>query len=248
MANNNCKLSYSALADCYEYLLSYCDYPKWSQYLLKCLKEFDAKKSGLDIACGSGYFTRAIKKAGYKVVGVDISEEMLSEAKERSLKENLDITFLKQDVTSLKSFEKYDFVTCINDGINYVPKEKLKKVFTNVHKVLNKNGLFLFDFSSEYKLKQVIANNMFGEDDEDVSYLWFNTLLDDSVKMELTFFKRKGDVYIRQEETHVQYVHKTEDVEKLLSECGFTVKRKCGLYDEELTLETQRIVFIATKN
>ena len=41
----------------------------------------------IDIACGQGYFSRALASAGAKVTGADISSELIAKAKERSPKE-----------------------------------------------------------------------------------------------------------------------------------------------------------------
>ena len=112
---------------------------------------------------------------------------------------------------------------------------------------LKKGGVLLFDISSEYKLKHILANNLFGEDTDDVTYLWFNTLNDDSVKMELTFFVKEADVYKRQDEAHVQYLYSADEVVGLLTEVGFEVVEVSGHLGEELKADSQRNNFIAIK-
>ena len=72
--------AYSALAPYYEQLITSCDYEQWSQYLFNKLNLYAKGKVGCDCACGSGYFTRKLKKAGYDVYGVDACEQMLVEA------------------------------------------------------------------------------------------------------------------------------------------------------------------------
>ena len=60
MKNN----AYSALAPHYEKLITSCDYEQWSQYVYNKVVEYAPIKTGCDIACGSGYFTRFMKKSG----------------------------------------------------------------------------------------------------------------------------------------------------------------------------------------
>ncbi len=243
MKNN----SYSVLALMYEKLISDCDYEKWSQYLLNLIKEYSCGVKGLDLACGSGIITRFLAKNGYRMSGMDYSEQMLTQAKLLSDKERLNVSYFKGDLNNLKTFEKYDFITCINDGINYVKQEKLVNCFKSIAKSLNTGGIFLFDVSSEYKLKSVIGNNMFGEDREDVSYLWFNTLKESSVEMDLSFFIKNGETYIKKEESHVQYIHIESEIESALVKAGLTLIKK-DEFGKEITEKSLRINYTVKKN
>ncbi|MDE7400622.1 MAG: class I SAM-dependent methyltransferase [Clostridia bacterium] len=216
------KESYTALGGWFEYLNADCDYLTWSQYLLNRIKSAGSYTSGLDIGCGNGYFTRALNKAGYKVDGVDISESMLSVARQKAAKEGVRCEFLCGDITKLKVCRKVDFCTAVNDCINYVPKDKLKTAFARVHAATNSNGAFFFDISSPNKIRNIIGENLFGEDGEDISYLWFNKQTKEGVQMDLTFFIKQADGrYERLEETHIQYAHSEEEVISALREAGF---------------------------
>ena len=239
--------AYSALAPHYDKLINSCDYEQWSQYVFNKISEYSKGKVGCDLACGSGYFTRFLKANGFDVYGVDNSEKMLLRANEISFEEKVIIDYQLQDIKKFKSFKKLDFVTIINDGMNYLNKTELKSAIKSIYSSLKSGGVLLFDISSAYKLKNVLADNLYGEDLDDVTYLWFNTLREDSVKMELTFFVKKDDVYLREDETHVQYIHEKEDVLCLLSEIGFDVVEVCGHLGEELKEDSQRINFIAIK-
>ncbi len=179
--------------------------------------------------------------------GMDYSEQMLTQAKLLSDKERLNVSYFKGDLNNLKTFEKYDFITCINDGINYVKQEKLVNCFKSIAKSLNTGGIFLFDVSSEYKLKSVIGNNMFGEDREDVSYLWFNTLKESSVEMDLSFFIKNGETYIKKEESHVQYIHIESEIESALVKAGLTLIKK-DEFGKEITEKSLRINYTVKKN
>ena len=53
---------------------------------------------------------------------------MLKKAINISVKENLSITYLKQNMKSLKLFEKVGFITCINDGLNYLNATDFEKL------------------------------------------------------------------------------------------------------------------------
>ena len=240
--------SYSAISKKYEILIKDCDYDKWSQYLLKVIKEYSKGNKGLDLACGSGIITRFLTTCGYKMTGGDISLEMLSQAKLQADKFKLNIPFYQVDLNRISLPDKYNFITIINDGINYVSQKNLSKVFNKLNKTLLKDGLLIFDISSEYKLREIIGNNMFGEDTEDFSYLWFNTLGQDFVTMDISCFTKKGENYVKSEEKHVQYIHKLKNVEEVLVENNFKIIAIQGDKGESLSETSQRINFIAVKN
>ena len=236
--------SYSALGRWFEYLNDDCGYEQWSQYLINTLKNAGAGANGADIGCGNGYFTRALTKAGYNMLGVDISPEMLNRAQELSFKEGVRSEFLLGDITKLKLNAKVDFAVAVNDCLNYVPQSKLKTAFSRVHSCLKKGGVFIFDISSAKKLKTVLGNNLFAEDREDITYLWFNTLSEGSVTMDLTIFERSEDgSYTRFDEQHVQYIHEENDIISALKEAGFEVKTEGHLGKEK----RERINFICTR-
>lgn len=239
------KESYSALGGRFEYLNADCDYLTWSQYLLNKIKSAGNYSTGLDVGCGNGYFTRAFNRAGYKVDGIDISPQMLSEAKRLAAKEGVRCEFLSGDITKLKVGKKVDFCTAVNDCVNYVPKNKLKTAFARIYAATNAGGAFFFDISSEYKIRKILGDNLFGEDREELSYMWFNRQTDDGVEMELTFFIRRDDgLYERADETHFQYAHTENEVICALKEAGFARVEAEGHLGGD---KTERIQFSAFK-
>ncbi len=237
--------SYSALGSWFEYLNDDCDYNLWSQYLVNKLKALNVGAYGCDVGCGNGYFTRALYRAGYCMKGVDISPQMLTVAKQKSVQEGMPIEFLLGDIAKLNLRPKVDFIVAVNDCVNYVSQDKLISCFKKLYSSLNSGGILLFDISSSNKIKNVLANNVFCEDREDISYMWFNTQGENCVHMDLTFFIREKDgKYIKAEESHTQYAHEEEDVLLALKEAGFKEVNSEGDLGKEKTF---RINFIAKK-
>ena len=242
------KESYAALGGKFEYLNSDCGYEQWSQYLIKTLKSLGAGASGVDIGCGNGYFTRALYKAGKEVCGVDISPEMLSKAEELAAKEGVRAEFLLGDITKLKLTRRVDFAVAVNDCLNYVPHNKLETAFKKVCGCLKKGGAFVFDISTEYKLKNVLGNNLFADDEDDITYIWFNKWLGDRVEMDITVFTAAGSgLFKREDERHIQYAHKIPDVVAALESAGFDVVRTEGHLGEPLESDSLRANFICIR-
>ena len=242
MKNN----AYDALADWFEYLNDDCGYEQWSQYLLSLLTANGAGKTGLDVGCGGGYFTRKLQKSGYEMTGIDCSGAMLSKAKESARKEGLDIPFVLGDVTNLKVLSRADFAVAINDCFNYVPPKKLLSAFKHVHGCLKKGGLFFFDISSERKLKNLPPVSI--DDREEVTYFSFNRVEEGRVDMDVSLFVREkgGEKYVRSDETHVQYIYTEEEILSALSAAGFDLLF-CGGHLGEEKAKTDRLEFLARR-
>ena len=241
--------SYTALSKFYEEIIYDDNYKNWMQFILKTVKDNALGNKGLDVACGSGILTRLLKKSGFDVTGIDISQDMLNVALQKSYQEKLNIKYLKEDMKTLKSFEKVDFITVINDGLNYVENKYLLKTFKNFYNCLKKGGVLIFDVSSLYKLKNVLGNNALYDDDDNLSYLWLNSYDEKSasVDISLSVFEKCGDVYKRHNETQVQYAHTVENLLEKLKETGFSLISVTDELGQPLKEDTQRILFVLKK-
>lgn len=202
-----------------------------------------------DLACGTGNITVPMAKRGYEMIGVDISEQMLSVAREKAIAENKDILFLNQDISKLDLYGTCDAFLCMIDGLNYIiePK-KIEYLFKRIKTCfLNPGGVLIFDVSSRYKLGTVIGDNTFVYDGEDVFYAWENKFVKkySLSKMYLNFFcKQKGGSYKRFYEEHIQRGHSVKELTTALKRAGFTkIEIFGGFGFEEVTDESERIIF-----
>lgn len=237
-------MSYSVLSKYYDRLMTDFDYDAYASFVLDNVQK-GAK--GLDLAAGSGEMTVRLSQAGFKMTGSDCSTEMLTVATEKSKKALQDILFLIKDLNCLTISKKYDFITAVCDGFNYVSSQKnMEKAFCEIHNALTDNGKFIFDISTCYKLKKVVGDNFFYEDYDDLTYLWSNTLFSNRVEMSLTFFEKDGQHYQRYDEEQTQFFYPNEKVISTLSKCGFSVQ----VFNEkfkELSDISQRMIVVATK-
>ena len=221
--------AYDFLADWFEFLNDDCDYAAWSQYFIDGLKARSAGTNGLEVGCGSGYFCRALARAGYHMTGADISDAMLSKATALAAKEGVSVQFLHADAAKLRVPSRYDFIIAPNDCYNYIPQNALPAAFKRAAESLKKGALFWFDISSAYKLREKIANNIFADDRDEVTYLSFNALKEDRVETDVTLFVRGEDgKFSRFDEKHVQYIHEEKDVLAALASAGFETERVEG--------------------
>lgn len=239
--------AYDHLAEWFEFLNDDCDYSSWSQYFIRGLAAHGAGKTGLELGCGSGAFARALTRAGYEMTGADVSLPMLDKAARLARAEGLTIPFLQLNAAALKLPRRVDFILAPNDCYNYLPQNKLASAFSHAANCLKKGGIFWFDVSSPYKIRNKIANNILADDRDEVTYLSFNHLYEDRVEMDVTLFVREGDGrFSRYDERHVQYIHEEASLRGLLEGAGFTLLACEGHLGEERAA-SDRLNFICRK-
>ncbi len=247
-------MEYEYLAGVYDHLMEDVDYTTWVDFIEKFIpKKGNPQESKiLELACGTGNITIPLGQRGYDITAVDRSIEMLSQAQQKSMELNLKQEFFQQDMLNLELERDYDGILCLCDGVNYIldPKD-LERFFRKVYSLLKKEGIFIFDISSFYKLKEILGDNTYGEDLGNITYLWenqFNEKLE-IVEMDLTFFElNKEGFYEKHKEFHVQKAHRRDILESLLLSIGFS---KVDMY-HELTGwpardDSQRIFFVCEK-
>ena len=142
----------------YDELMDDVDYEHWYLYIEEIFNELKVKPNDiLEMACGTGSLTYYLCKNGYNVTCFDKSTEMLSVAYNKLISFR-NIKILNQDMTSFSINKKFDCVISICDSINYIiDEDNLLKVFKNVNEHLKKDGLFIFDINSFYKLSNKIG-------------------------------------------------------------------------------------------
>ena len=243
---------YGEFAAIYDELMNDFDYQMWFKYIESIFEKYDHKgKNVLEMACGTGNLSEEIAKGDYNLTAFDLSDDMLVIG-DSKLNKYRNVRLLKQDMTDFDFREKFDSVISICDSINYILEERdLRKVFKNVYEHLEEKGLFIFDINSRYKLTEVIGNNSFVEDRENIFYTWenFYDIEDDIVEFYLTFFvSDDGENYVRFNEDHVEKPWKQERIVEILKEVGFSQVDIVEAFSfEEVNDKTERINFIVRK-
>ncbi|MCC8160363.1 MAG: class I SAM-dependent methyltransferase [Oscillospiraceae bacterium] len=241
--------SYSDFAYIYDSLMHRdIDYEKWADYIENIFTLYGVNPSLVcDLACGTGNITIPLARRGYDMTGVDISEDMLNIARSKS--EGLDILFLNQSMNDLDLYGTMGAFLCMIDGLNYIlPPKSLLKLFTRIKTCfIDDGGLFIFDISTEYKLKNIIGSNTFVHCDKNIFYTWQNRYIEKRKlsDMFLTFFVKQGKKYARFEERHLQRAHSVGELTFLLKKAGFT---SVDTFDElsfaAPNQNSERIVFV----
>ena len=245
-------MAYDIFARFYDSLTENVGYKKRADYFCRLLSSCNEQKGILlDLACGTGTLSIEFAKRGYDVIGVDCSVGMLSEARRKCAEAGHNILLLCQNAAELDLYGTIDFAVCALDSINHFSgADEVQTAFDKVSLFMNKGGAFVFDVNTVYKHKNILADNSYIYDFDDVFCAWQNTLNDDmSVDISLDFFSpAQNGLWERSTEEFTERAYPLEELEKMLVKSGFSVS---GIYDD-LTLDpvgpdSERAVFLARK-
>lgn len=205
--------------------------------------------SYLDVACGTGNVTIRLAEKFKDIYAVDLSEDMLREAFDKFKSKRIRGKVICQDMTELCLNKKFDLITSVLDSTNYIIEEDgIQRYFNAVYEHLNDDGIFIFDINSYYKLSEILGNNIYTYSEEEVFYTWENTFEDDLLSMFLTFFVKKGDLYDRFEEEHLERAYKEEEIESYLKNANLDIISKFdGYTNTDVQANSERIVYVVKK-
>lgn len=237
------KENYTVLAQFYDkFTQNECDYVGWAKYLCSVANRCGVREI-VDIACGTGKMTELLCNAGYDVIGVDASEQMLVVAQSKCR-----ARLVSEDMRRLELPHPVQMAVCVNDGVNYLRPKELVPFLARVAANLQSGAPFVFDVSSPYKLTHIVGDNVFYRDDSESTLLWSNTLREGSVVMDLTLFVRcENGLYERSDERHEQYIHGERALISALDEAGFELVEYTDSYGKALGETSQRLTFYAKK-
>lgn len=168
--------AYTSFARVYDLFMDNVPYEEWCDYITGLLNEYGISDGlVLDLGCGTGSMTELLAARGYDMIGVDASEDMLEIASEKRAASGRDILYLQQDMRSFELFGTVRAVVCLCDSINYLlDPEDLVTVFRLVNNYLDPGGIFIFDLSSEYKYRELLADRTIAENRDEGSFIWDN--------------------------------------------------------------------------
>lgn len=216
---------YKILAKYYDAFAGKKRYEEWKKLLNSTIKKYKVDKNfAVDLACGTGINSKALKDIGFKkVLGVDNSREMLIEA--RSKYKN--ISFIKKDFLNFNDnkFRNIDMVACFYDSLNYLLREpELKKAFLNVYNSLKIGGIFVFDLNTPGHAKGISGSKPSTFTSDDLFVIMNNEVKGDFWFLDLSILVRKNrNVFSLFKEIHTEKMYKEERVINLLKSVGFAI-------------------------
>ena len=252
MDNREKASSYEAFAYVYDNFMDNIPYEEWATYLVGLLKEYGVQEGIIaELGCGTGSMTHLLAKAGYDMIGIDNSIEMLEIAREKMMEPGDSILYLLQDMREFELYGTVHAIVSVCDSMNYVTeKEDLVEVFRLANNYLEPRGYFIFDLNTEYKYKNQLGTRTIAEDRENMSFIWDN-YYDENEKLNeyslSIFVQEDEDLYRKYEELHYQRAYSLEEVKEAIEEAGMEFVVAYDAFTHEAPKETSERIYIVAR-
>ena len=217
--------AYHALAASYDRLTNDVDYEATVEFYMQILEREGLKpRTVLDLACGTGSVTKILAEMGFSVTGVDMSEEMLTEAFMKVQDLPNPPRFICQKLQELYVPRGVDLAVCALDSLDYITNpDDCAEAIRRTYKALNPGGIFIFDVNTPEKLR-AMDDQIFLDEDDDVYCVWRGEFDEDTniCTYAMDLFQRSGNVWQRSYEEHCEYAYSQQQLTTYLKAAGFT--------------------------
>ena len=256
--------AYGDFAYVYDEFMDATPYEEWCDRIIKLIDRYgvsrpernakdllDSEKNlVVDLGCGTGTLTELLYQKGYDMIGIDNSESMLGVAMEKRAESGDEILYLLQDMRELELYSTVGTVISVCDSVNYILEEQeLLEVFSLVNNYLYPGGIFIFDFNTDYKYREIIGDTTIAENREDCSFIWENYYdPEDKInEYDLTIFVQEEDELFRRfTETHYQRGYTCEQMLRMVEQAGMKVLEiRDADTNQEVTDVSQRVYIVA---
>ena len=264
--------AYEKFASVYDLFMEDVPYDDWCACIVRKLREAGITEGIVcELGCGTGNMTARLAKAGYDMIGIDASEDMLAEAQQKELyrkhpelaaedaaadsgtAQTRDILYLEQDMREFELYGTVRAVVSVCDSLNYITEEEdLLQVFRLVNNYLDPGGLFLFDVNTPARY-EAIGDATIAENRPEGSFIWEN-YYDPEERLnqyDLTLFLPEetagaAPVYRKYEEIHLERAYDEKTICRLLEKAGLKLLAVTEAYtDGPVNNATERLLYVA---
>ena len=241
--------NYSAFAKYYDEMMDNIPYEEWKDYLIQLFYREGVKPgaSVTELGCGTGTMTALLDLDGFRMTGIDLSEEMLCVAREKFP----EIEFKQMDMRQLELPEPQDVIISVCDSMNYLENvDDLILVMKGVREALKPGGVFIFDLKTEFLFKYVIADRTYRDKGRGFSYVWKNHYDEESRVHTYDLAIRHKDSNGRRvvdREVHKQRVFTAAEIHQAAESAGFEKARAYGELSYEKPRKNDERVYICLK-
>lgn len=224
--------AYKKFARWYDAFMADIPYGQWAGYVIGKLKKYNVKpciEQGradgiiLELGCGTGSMSRYLCMEGYKVVGIDISADMVNEAK-RKIIPNFEPYVADMRAPLLEPGSCAGIVS-VCDSMNYLTtRVDLELTMKAAAYQLCDGGVFIFDMKTEEFYRSELGDNVFTDRAGRISYVWenhYNKRTNINI-YDITFYKKiAGNLCLSYTEHHRQRAYSKKFIKAAAQKYGF---------------------------
>ncbi|MBN2789590.1 MAG: class I SAM-dependent methyltransferase [Candidatus Delongbacteria bacterium] len=230
---------FNKIAQYYDMIMEPFDYNDLVDYLDDLIINAGGERTNiLDLGCGTSEELIYFRQLGYEVAGLDNSEEMINISKYK----HPGVDFFQADMTNFKLKRKFDNVISCFDTINYITdKNKLSRCFAATNKVMNADGIFIFDFNTVFGLINEWEGVRIEETDQffisyDSKFNYDTLILECKMKF---FIKEEEGKYASFNETHYERGYTSDEIKELLKLNGFKLVKLLPFLKKKAVKDTK---------
>ena len=203
-----------------------------------------------DLGCGTGDLTLMLAQAGYDMIGVDQSEEMLSVVRDKAdqLEMGDRLLLLQQDILELDLYGTIRAVVSTFDTYNHIPPDRFETAIRKAAFFMEEGGLFVFDMNTPYKHWEVLGENRYEIETPEARCLWQNHYDKENRRVEILLTIENMEEQETYHEDFYEYSYELGYVKKVLEQYGFQCLEMADGEDfGPLREKSQRVIFTARK-
>ena len=176
----------------------------------------------LELGCGTGNMTERLSLDGFRMTGIDLSEDMLEQAREKQ-DERSDIKYILADIRDIALPDKQDLVVSVGDTMNYLlTVNDLSLAMRSAYENLKPGGLFMFDLKTEFFFETEYDGRTFWGKADGIPYVWTNTYDKEKHIHEYHLTFRDGKFRnVKIEERHYQRTYTAKEIAEAAKRAGF---------------------------
>jgi ubiquinone/menaquinone biosynthesis C-methylase UbiE len=213
--------SFRLVAPYYDELMKQVPYRMWVGYYLLLLSHQNQKpRRILDVCCGTGTMCELLTEEGFEMAGVDLSAEMIREARKKAGRNRQSIRYEVGDAAEFEMGETYEAAFSFFDSLNNIlDPEHLQRAFIQIGKHIEPGGSFIFDVNTAYAFETQLFDQENLKLGNAIRYQWRGDWDPKTQIITVTMnFWKGGEEFT---EIHRQRAYSDEELRGMLDRAGF---------------------------
>lgn len=222
--------SFNLIAPYYDQLMKPVPYSEWVEYYQLLLAVLDNyPKTVLDIGCGTGAMCELLTAEGFEMTGIDLSPEMIEQAKRKRDASELVIDYHVADASDFELDKTFEGALSFFDSLNNILEpERLASAFHSIFRAIKPGGCLIFDMNTAYAFQEEMFTQRNLSKKSDLTYDWVGSFDEATriieVQMKFWFQDREFS------EVHRQRAYEIEEIREMLLAADFTGLRAFHSY------------------